>query len=181
MQLLASCAYTLRGTQRPFFEDYNIHSLYIQPIRNDSYRSGVDIMLYNVIRKRFVQGGYVRIVDTPNLADATLVASVTQANLAPQATVRASQLAPLNTGPSDVQVASNYAATLGVSFSLKNAHGVGLWSSGFTRTKTVQAATYFGNLGTTSALINDSEFDRALYDLAVSISTDAEESMNARF
>ena len=178
---VSSCGYTLRGDHRPFFEDYGLKTLYIMPVKNDSYRAGVEIMLYNTIRKRFAQGGYVRIVDNQSNADATLAATVTSAASGPQAIVRADQFAPIGTGPSDVQVASSYSVSLGVSFALLNHHGVGLWRSGFLRSKSVQAATYFGVLGSTSALINESEFERALGDLAVSIVTDAEESMNARF
>jgi hypothetical protein len=38
-----------------------------------------------------------------------------------------------------------------------------------------------GTLGSTSALINEGEFERTLSDLSVNIATDAEESINSIF
>jgi len=183
---LSSCSgYGLRGTDRPFFERENIKSLYVAPVRNDSFRPGVEIMMYNAVRKRYAAGGYVRIVDQKNLADATLQAVVTQAEGTPGGAIRADQLAQADvtarTAPRDLQIASNYNVSLGVNFALVNAKGRQLWGTGITRSKVFQASTYFGSLGNTSALINDSMFESTLSELAVRVVTDAEESMNAFF
>jgi hypothetical protein len=49
------------------------------------------------------------------------------------------------------------------------------------RSETFPATIYLGQLGDTSALINESAFERALDDLSVSVVTDAEESVNTLF
>jgi hypothetical protein len=181
------CSYRLRGTDREFFKQANIKTLYVAPVANNSYRPGVEIMLYNTIRKRIAQGGYVRIVDDRDHADGELKASVTAANSNPGAAIRAEQLAQAEVGAKrvikpDLQIASNYSVNLGVSFSLiKTQTGSVIWSHSGARSKTFQASTYYGALGSTSALINDSQFETTLNELAVLVVTDAEESMNAFF
>jgi hypothetical protein len=56
-----------------------------------------------------------------------------------------------------------------------------LWSGGFSKSKPFPANNQLGVFGTTSALINESEFDRVLRDLAEGIAADMHESMLAGF
>ena len=178
---LSGCGYTLRGNTRPFFDQKHIRTLYVAPVKNNSFKPGVEIVVYNALRKRVAQGGYVRIVDSPAQADAQFVAAVQQAGYTPFALTSVKDIGPINSGPSSVQVASLYEATLQVQFALKGREESSLWSETLTRTKRFAASTYFGAAGSTSALINESEFERTLLDLSVSIVTDAEESINTLF
>jgi hypothetical protein len=175
--LSQGCGYTLRGNSRVFFENHQIRTLYVAPVRNDSFKAGVEITVYNAIRKRIAQGGYVRIVDQRSQADGEIRATILSAMYSPAGITTADQLAPVQTGPSNVQIASAYNVNLKISFETKKV----LWFDGFMRQKSFSASTYLGALGTTSALINESDFERTLGELSLGIVMDAEESMNSIF
>jgi hypothetical protein len=182
LTFLCSCGYTLRGNTRYLFENHQIRTLFVAPVKNNSYKAGVDITVYNALRKRIAQGGYVRIVDSPKDADAEIRATVTRANYSPAGITTADQIAPVQTGPSNIQIASAYLVDLAISFDFVELRGKrSLWSGGLSRQKSFSASTYLGPLGTTSALINESEFERTLSELSVSVVMDAEESMNSAF
>jgi hypothetical protein len=154
----------------------------VTPVKNDSYKAGVEITLYNALRKRIAQGGYVRVVDNEKQADASISARVSEASYTPSGITTADQIAPVQTGPSNVQIASGYNVILKVSFDLQSAREKkSLWKDQLSRQKTFSASTYLGSLGTTSALINESEFERALSELAASVVIDADESINSIF
>ena len=179
---LSSCGYTLRGSSRPFFDRHGIKTLYVPPVKNQSYKAGAEITLYNALRKKMAQGGYVSVINDANLADATLSASVMDASYAPAAITTADQIAPLGSGPNTVQIASSYDVTLKVAFILTdNKTNKVLWRDVLRREKIFAATTYIGALGSTSALINDSDFERTLNDLSVGICEDAEELINSIF
>lgn len=180
--LFSACGYTLRGNTRVFFEQNEIRTLYVAPVENDSYKAGVEITVYNALRKRIAQGGYVRVVDQKALADAEIRAKVIQAGYSPSGITTADQLAPVQTGPSNIQIASAYNVTLNISFELEEFKKKKvLWQDSLSRQKSFSASTYLGALGTTSALINESDFERTLSDLSAGIVMDAEESMNSIF
>ena len=179
--VLSSCGYNLRGNTRVFFEQNNIERLYVNSVKNNSYQPGIEIVVYNALRKRIAQGGYVKLVDRPEGADAIIDATVNEATNVPGATSLASQLTPLNKGSNSVLVASSYTANLIIKFALRTVKGKPLWSDQLARSKTYQANTYLGTLGSTSPLINQSEFEKTLGELSVGIVTDAEESMNTVF
>jgi len=180
--LLTSCGYTLRGNSRVFFDSNQIRSLYVAPVKNNSFKAGVDIVVYNALRKRIAQGGYVRLVDQRDFADAELSALISDASYSPSGITTADQLAPLQSGPSNVQIASAYNVNLAIHFDLLllKTKKV-LWADSIGRQKSFSASTYLGALGTTSALINESDFERTIGELASGIVQDAEESMNSVF
>lgn len=178
--LISGCGYHLRGTDRLLFDENQIKRLHVAPVKNDSFKAGVDITLYNAIRKRIASGNYVVLTEKEDDADAVLYATVLGASYSPLSLTTSDQLAPLGTGPSFVQVATSYLVTLNCSFRLQKGEKV-LWQNGVQRTKSFVAQTYLGILGTTSALINESEFERTLISLADSVSVDADETMNAVF
>ncbi len=180
---LQSCGYYLRGVDRPFFKNNNISSIYVSPVQNNSYKAGVEITLYNALRKRFAQGGYVRVIDEPGQADSIISATVNEAIYVPLAVTTADKIASdgVVQGPRSVQIASSYQVTLKASFELKRKNGTSLWRDDLVRMKSFPASNYLGALGSTSSLINEGEFERVLNELSVNISTDAEESINAIF
>ncbi len=178
--LLSGCGYHLRGTDRLLFEQHEIKRLHVAPVANESYKAGVDITLYNAIRKRIASGNYVKLTEKSEDADAVLYATVLGASYSPLSLTTSDQLAPLRTGPSFVQVATSYLVTLNCNFRLEKGKEI-IWGNGVLRTKSFVAQTYLGILGTTSALINESEFERTLISLADSVSVDADELMNSVF
>jgi hypothetical protein len=180
---MGGCGYHMRGAERPFFKAHDLKTLYVHPVRNNSYKAGIEITVYNAIRKRFAQGGYVKLVDRPGDADASIQATVSEASYSPMAVTTADKLAYEGTqkGPSTIQIASSYQVSLKVSFVLVDRMNKELWQDGVSRNKSFPASTYMGTLGSTSALINEGEFERTLSDLSVNIATDAEESINSIF
>jgi hypothetical protein len=180
--VFSSCGYTLRGNSRVFFDKNEIRTLYVAPVKNNSYKAGAEITVYNALRKRIAQGGYVRIVDERDRADAEIRSTVLTAGYSPVGITTADQIAPIQTGPSNVQIASAYNVNLDISFELEamKRHQI-LWRDSIARQKSFSASTYLGSLGTTSGLINESDFERTLGELSVGIVMDAEESMNSIF
>ena len=86
----------------------------------------------------------------------------------------------------DQSVAQSYSAGLSCTFTLKKikrkeGENPILWSNSFSKGKQFPSANQLDVPGTTSPLINQSEFERALGDLAPMIALDAEESMFSRF
>ena len=173
----------MRGMERPFFKSHNIQSIYVSPVQNNSFKAGVEITLYNALRKRFAQGGYIRVVDSPGQADAVISSTVMDAGYSSLAVTTADKIASDGSvvGPNSVQIASSYMVTLRASFVLTGKNEAKLWSDQIVRNKSFPASNYLGTLGSTSSLINEGEFERSLGDLSSGIAIDAEESINAIF
>lgn len=197
----SSCGYSLQRSNSPHLARRGIRKVYVAPVVNNTYKAGVENLVYNALLKAIASGGGVRLVSDKDEADAILTGTVTTAQYALASSTSAKDLNPKNTGPSDRQVATLYQASLGCAFALERTRlpkppkklpaGVTpesaadfakhIWSSSFGRSKNFSANTQLGVLGTTAALINDSEFDRALHDLAESMMGDVHESMTALF
>mgnify|MGYP001574673287 CR=1 FL=1 len=102
------------------------------------------------------------------------------------AAVAASVLEPAGRGDGTTYVASEYQASLTAAFALVRRRATPgkkpmIWTAPFSRLKRFPANNRLDVLGTTSALINESEFDRALGDLAESMMGDVHESMLSMF
>jgi hypothetical protein len=181
--IASSCGYHMRGAERPFFKLHEIQTLYVYPVKNNSYKAGVEITFYNALRKKFSQGGYVRLVDKPEQADGFIAATVQDAAYYPLAVTTADKIANAGTiqAPGSIQIASSYQVNMQVQVLLTDKNNKSLWSDVVSRNKSFAASNYMGALGSTSALINEGEFERTLNDLSVGIATDTEESINTIF
>lgn len=191
---LVGCGYTLQGTRNELLKEAGINRIYIQPVNNQTFKPGVNILIYNELIRMISLGKQVRIVDRPEYADAVLESAVVSASYAGVPSTTANNLfyGPAQDRPSlpsrfaSMPIATEYTAVLNCQFSLRvknpraGAPAV-FWSGGFGRAKPFPAANQLGVYGNTSALINDSEFDRALQDLARSMMVDVAESMLAQF
>jgi hypothetical protein len=186
--LSSGCGYQLRGNTRPFFDQNQIHNLYVEPVKNDSYKAGVEITVYNALRKRIALGGYVRIVDKESQSDAKFSATVEDASYSPAAITTGDQIStgdpanPFRKELGNIQIAKSYNVNLRVKFTLAKVYPPKvLWEDVLSRTKSFPATIYLGPTGSTSALINESVYERVLSELSVSLVTDAEESINTIF
>jgi hypothetical protein len=182
----AGCGYTLQGSRSPLLEKEGIRRVFVAPLVNDTFKPGVEGVVYNALIKTLAAHRRVVLVQHRADADAVLTGTVTAAGSAISASTEARNLNPSGIGPSDIRVATEYSATLGCSFKLvrerpRPGKAPTVWQSGYTRSKPFPGANQLGVLGTTSALINESEFDRALFDLANSMMADVHESMLAMF
>ncbi len=192
---LTACGYGLQNTKGSELERLNLRKIYVSPLRNDTFKSGVEHTVYNALVKGLASYRFITIVQKEDEADAKIVGGVSNVSLA-TTPKSADSLAPSNNNlPAgmdrsrfkDRPVASEYRANLGCYFSLirlkKDGKSVSdyMWGESFSRDKPFPATNQLGPLGTTSALINDSEFDRTLQDLAVSMMSDVRETLLARF
>jgi len=185
--LFQGCGYTLQGSRNELLEKENIRRIYVQPMKNSTFKAGVEHVVYNALIRTLVAGRRVSIVKLPEEADAILIGSIVTAFAAISGSTNMTSLQPGNVFADDkIVVGTIYVATLNCSFSLVRRNvppgqRATVWSSSFSRTKSYPAAIQLDVPGTTSSLINESEFDRALGDLAGSMMLDLHESMLAMF
>ena len=245
--LAPGCSYRLqRSHQGSVLTQKGVRRIYIAPMVNQTYKPGVDHVVFNELQRAIAMYDQVRIVRNITDADAVLKGTVSTATYGPSATTFASSIFPPGVGASDIPVATEYVATLVCGFALvQQPHspelkmkgsivepkqeilpgpvsGLGptseagtvagapevsggntitnytgssspiggpkvsfaekvLWSSSFARSRPFPANNQIGAFGTTSALINESEFDRSLKDMAESMMADVNEAMFAMF
>lgn len=188
----SGCGYTLQNSQSPLADKEGIRKIYVYPLVNNTYTPGVENTLYNALIRTLSVHRRVVLVSRPEDADAVLKGNVTFAFFGPSAQTTANQLYPIQLQPqsgdplASVLVATEYTATLSCSFTLVRPNpGPSqrslVWSSSFTRAKPFNASNQLGTQGDTSALINQSEFERSLSDLATSMMGDVHENMLAMF
>jgi hypothetical protein len=180
------CGYTLQRSRSPQLDEEGIHTVYVAPIVNNTYKVGIENVIYNELVRSLLAHRSVRLVEKAENADAVLGGSVNGASYANSAAAPANRLNPVGSGPSDVLVATQYTAILQASFTLERPNPPPgkrkiLWSSGFTRSQNFLASNQLGIFGTTSPLINDSEFDRVLREMSQNMMADLHESMLAMF
>jgi len=183
--LLLACGYTLKQstTRSPLLVREGVHKVYIAPVKNNSYKPGVEITVYNELLKYVSSQDEVELVLSPDEADAIISGAVGGADYSPSGYTDASSLEPTSIGEQFQRflVPSIFTASLSCTFNLQTSVKNKTWGASFSRSKTFSANNQLGVLGTTSSIINDSEFDRALSDLAKSMMSDVHESLMARF
>lgn len=186
---LGGCGYGLQGTSNVLRENEKVERVFIAPVHNDTYKPGVEILVYNALIRRIGAQGAFRIVPKRELADAVIEGKVTRADQTVESHEAASNIPPKGTGPENIRVAILYRAWLASEFTLTRVRPTEkdptperrLWSSRFERNKFFPANTQLGAAGTTSSLINESELDRALADLSENMMGDVYESMFSLF
>lgn len=187
--LLWGCGYTLQGVPSQVLEKEGIRKIFIAPVINNSYKSGVENQVYNALLKKLVNSYPIVFVRRPEDADAVLQGVVQSALYAMSAPTTGDQL-PKSPGAkgdfSKIQIASVYQSRLDCSFSLVRRYPPSgkpseVWNISLRRTLPFPGANQLGALGTTSALINESEFDRSLSEMAQAMALDVRESILNRF
>jgi hypothetical protein len=182
---LSACAYSFQSSRNPLAEREGIRRIYIASVVNNSYKPGVENLIYNTVQRALSMHRRVVLVDRPEEADGLLQGTVNNASATVNAITSAAALDPPGVGP-DAGVASEYLATLDCSFTLLRQKSVPgkndvVWTGGFTKARPFPGNNRVGVLGTTSALINESEFERMLQEIALRMAEDVHESMLAQF
>jgi len=189
---LASCGYALQTSRSPLLEREGVRKVFVEPLTNNSYKPGVENLVYNALIRTLSSYKRVVLVSQREEADAILTGNVSGAGYAPSALAGVGGLNPAGLAAErsiptkDFSVASEYSASLSCAFALTRRNPQpgqrgALWASTFTRTSPFPALNQLDVVGTTSALINESEFDRALRNMANSMMADLHESMLAMF
>jgi hypothetical protein len=185
----SGCGYTLQTSKNPILLQKGVRTIYVAPLQNDTFKPGADNVVYNQLIQVLAAGGEVRLVEHLENADAILRGRVTSASYIPTSPKPSDQLFNPFVAKDQIplaSVASEYTANLSCAFTLERTHprpgeATVIWTSGFSRAKRFPANNQLGVFGTTGPLINDSEFDRALRDMAGSMMGDLRESMLAMF
>lgn len=182
---LSACGYALQNAKTNSLREIGVNSVYVAPVKNLSYKPGVENIFYNEMIESLLSGRRVKVVDRPELADAILESSVEKASYAWSAKTSAGSIFPTTVSVIDIEVATEYQADVTCSFHLRRQkHGQPeevLWESGFSRSRRFAANNQKVEYGTTSGLINESEFDRTLKEIAHGMMQDVHEAMVARF
>lgn len=190
----------MKRTDSPLLETEKVKTIYLDPTVNDTFKTGVEVTVYNALQREFLRTGQIKLTRDRAAADAVLSTVVTDAGYDVRATTPSTNLQPKGLGAEKRDVVTVYFASLSCLFTLrkipkpakdspKRALAAGkpqplgkvLWVQQLSRGKNFAANSQLGALGTTSALINESEFERALGDLAEQILSDASESLLAAF
>lgn len=175
--VLASCGYSLRTSRDPSrMKALGIQRIYVRPVQNQTYRPGVENAVYSQLVRMLSTTPGVRAVNRAEEADAELGGVVTVARRSVSGEIKASELNPKGVGSSSLLVASEYSATMECTFELRRA-GKGVWGGNFSRSRPFPANNQIGPLGSTGALINESEFERALQEVASDMMTDVRNSL----
>ncbi len=190
---VSGCGYHFQKREDPIFQAEKIQKLFISPLQNDSFKPGIENLMYSALVRTFSAKQRLELVDSEKTADLVLTGSVSGASYGvtgaqpgdrvfPSGTAMASGFA----GGNYQTIAQTYEASMSANFSVNRVSGgpkkVGsFWAGGFSRRKSFAASNQLGTFGTTSALINESEFDRALGDLVDLVAQDTHESLFFRF
>jgi outer membrane lipopolysaccharide assembly protein LptE/RlpB len=182
---LAACGYALENSKTNSLKEVGVSRVYIAPVKNLTYKPGVENTVYNELVQALLAGGRLKLADKPQNADAILESSVDTAIYIASANANADSIFPITVKAIQITVATEYQANMTCSFHLKRQKNGDpqevLWESSFTRSKRFTGSNQKIEYGTTSGLINESEFDRTLQDVSHSMMSDVNEAMVARF
>ena len=258
--LAAGCGYTFQTSDNPLLARYAVRKVYILPFDNNTYKPGVENVVYNEVLKVIAANHKLVVVSDPDEADAILQGTISDASYAAGAQTTADNLFPTSGNTqgividhrpgSNTPVATAYRATLSANFALSAVgpypfitptpgaspirspkpptpspwprgipsptpspspkplpsrrpyigpepspsasptggpiilppgHTALIWSGGFQRTQAFPGNNQLDVYGTTGALINESEFDRSIREMAELIARSMHESMLAGF
>jgi hypothetical protein len=183
--LASGCGYTLQNSKNSSLREIGVEKIYVRPVKNKTYKAGVENLFYNELIQIMLAGKRVKIVDRPEIADAILEGVVNQAGYAASVTTPASAIFPSTVSAIEITVATEYQASVSATFLLRRqTNGFPtsmIWSSSFSRARRFAGNNQKLEYGSTSALINESEFERALQEVAHGMMQDVHEAMLARF
>ena len=182
---VSGCGYALENSRNNSLKEVGVERVYVAPVKNLTYKPGVENLVYNELVQALLAGRRVKLVDSIDVADAVLESSVERATYTPSATTSASSIYPDTIAAIEITVATEYQADFMCSFRLrrqkKGVASEDVWGSSFTRTRRFAGNNQKIEYGTTSGLINESEFDRTLKEVAHGMMADVHQAMVARF
>ena len=181
--------YQFQNSTNQLEEKYHVTRVYVAPIKNSTYKPGVENLLYNEMLREIAAHRKLTLVFKQEEADAVLSGTVSNAQSTRSSSTTADQLFPQTSKypwipqvSKSIQAATEYVASLSCSFELtRNRDTKKIWSASLNRSKAFPANNQIGTFGTTSSIINETEFDRALGEMARSMMADVHESMVSTF
>ena len=186
---LQSCGYHFRSEKTSQLAADGVERIYIKGIRNETYKPGIEQFLIDGLTKSLVTSGSVRLVQDPSSADAILEGVVKDARYyMTTPTTTEAGIAPKSIIVPSAVIAAEYEAILSCTFTLwRTSVNIDphkekpLFDQRFTNTKRFPGSNQKASYGTTSSLINESEFTRALGELTTNMMRDVQEALVSRF
>ena len=180
----SGCGYSFSGLKNPWAAK-GIKTVYIRMVINNSLKAGIEIPFTTALAKEFERGGKVRVVSDEKDADGIVIGLIGSfASIINPSGV--TSVASLSNSPdaqalSDMLIASEYIAMANITVSLQKRDGPVLWSQTFSRPKVYPAGNRFGLQGTTSALIDASQEQLSLVEIAGFMAGDVYDTMFEAF
>ncbi|HRK03092.1 MAG TPA: LPS assembly lipoprotein LptE [Oligoflexia bacterium] len=184
--LQAGCGYNWQGTSNLWAKE-KIEKIYIRTLDNKTLTAGVETFFTSAIIREFSKGRRLTITTSEGDADAVLWGTIESVDNtgSPGADIELGQVSTESgAGQLDrVPIFSEYVATAFLNINLtRRRDGEVVWNGGFGHPGyQYPGSARFGLPGTTSSLINDSQFKLALEEVAKTIATDVHDTLLERF
>ncbi len=183
--ILQGCGYSFQHGGPSPLKEQGVERLYIQRVQNQSMVPGLEMQLLNEMQRVILIHKKITLVQSIEQADAVLMTNIETAEYGSIAGTNVESLTPTTpaynmTGA--YVISTQYQAQFVCNFALHHRKsGKILWSNQLVQLAPFPGANQREVPGTTSLLINQSEFGRTLTDLMRTMVNDMHESMLALF
>jgi curli biogenesis system outer membrane secretion channel CsgG len=180
----ANCGYQWQGVGNPWARQ-GVERIYVETLSNETLRTGVESLFTGALLKEIARGKRLRLVNNIKDADAILSGSVITVESAINSSTTVPAIANKDldaTALDTVVIAADYSAYASVNVQLlRRKDSKVLWSQSFSRSRIYPSGNRFGLPGTTSVLINSSQEQIALTEIAQFIASDAHDMLLEAF
>ncbi len=192
--IFSGCGYTLQNS-RNFLEKFQISKVYIPIPENTTFKSGLEGLVYNALTRSFRAHKTLKLVKSEMESDAILQITIERALFTTSAQTTVPNLSVNESTVSNLQlmqvasqipassfaISTEYQAQMSCSFKLIKKNNELIWQTNLLRSKPFSASNQIDVPGTTSSLINESEFERAIKEILKSMMEDAYQSLLSGF
>ena len=158
--LTAGCGYRFQGAHNPLRE-LGIQRIYVSGFRNVTFRPGIEQFFTSAMVREIARSKSFELVGSESTADAIVSGVVASAESAGSGATKNFKI-----GEREVDIATEYNASVSCSVSLRDRRGRELFSQTVSAEKVHPGAAQVGDAGATAPLTNDSEQRLAIQFLA---------------
>jgi hypothetical protein len=148
--LLACSGYRFQGTENPL-KQLGIEKIYVESFKNFTYRSGLEQTFTTALIRELEKSRAFQVVSDRQKADAILVGQINTATVDPSSTKG------ISVAGKDVQIASEYSASISCTIFLYDRNKRVIFNQSIGASKVHPASVQTGDAGSTAPLTNDSE------------------------
>jgi hypothetical protein len=185
LTLQACGGYHFRSASQSNLKAIGVEKIFIRGIKNESFKPGVEHLIMQALTRGLLTSGSVKLVQDEKEADAVLEGRILIAQYRAIVRTTSGAIYPSSVSVGRAQIATEYEASLECEFVLKRGGGVvdvePLFNQTFSNQRRFAGSNQKASYGTTSPLVNESEFGRALGELSTSMMRDVQESLLSRF
>ncbi len=184
--LTSSCGYRFQTSQDSSLAEAGITKIYLAAIQNQSFKPGIEQWIYSAVQRTLIVGDRVKIVSSREQADAILDGTILDAYYAmsPSGAASSNAIFPTERKVTEMIVATEFQAVIKTEFRLTKTDSAGaspIWATQLQTEKRFPGSYQKQNYGTTSSLINESEFDRAVREMVNGMAKELHEALLAQF